>query len=718
MSSKLLYDQKSFKKFNSSNCCSDDNLKVYIRIRPPLMREKDSSLPFRSIASVSEDKSTLSLIEYLGLEFDEASKQKELVDYPNHFLPHPYTFDHIFDMDSTQEEVYHIAAVPAVKSLVDGYNSTIFAYGQTGTGKTYTMEGFIYDYLSPKKGLIPRAIEDIFKYIENNSNSDTTFIIRVTYLQIYNESIDDLLKPEKKHLSIRESQKKGLYVEGLSEWAVRSPNDIYALLERGAQCRTKASTNMNDVSSRSHAVFTIILEQMKICNGKKRFKSGKLNMVDLAGSERVKISGATGKQLDESRRINKSLSALGNVINALTDPKTKHIPYRDSKLTRLLQNSLGGNCKTSMIAMISPYDGSYNESTSTLNFAKRAKSIRIKASINEEVNQNALISQYEKELSRLRQELNEKNEIINSNAFIKKIEMERIQAEKDKNEALQALEKASLRFLQEREEKRKLEKKIEIMNFQMIPGGQKIKIEDTPEFKTLLQKHQILLQKDFNEKLNDLEKKKELIQISKEQVDSYNTLLHKQKETMEALTNNLKEKEDNITHLNEMIDSYEKIINEQDNIIEIKNQRIKLLENILIKNKVNFPKDTIYKINNSYSSNIGGKFNNFKNKGNSQEISMTDDGKKDDNNCNTSGGNNDDNKDNNYNNNDGDGGGNDFESEKIIIKFTDNINQIQSKKKRKIIKILKIIIKIIAMIIIKIITIIMIIMKKKLKIIL
>jgi len=256
-----------------------------------------------------------------------------------------------------------------------------------------------------------------------------------------------------------------------------------------------------------------------------------------------------------------------------------------------------------MIAMISPYDGSFNESISTLNFAKRAKSIRIKASINEELNQNALISQYENELNRLRKEFEEKNQLINNNEFIKKIEMEKIQAEKDKNEALQALEKASFRFLQEREEKIKLEKKIEIMKFQMIQGGQKIKIEDTPEFKTLIQKHQILLQKDFNEKLNDLEKKKELIQISKEQVDSYNTLLHKQKETMEALTNNLKEKEDNITHLNEMIDSYEKIINEQDNIIEIKNQRIKLLENILIKNKVNFPKDTIYKINNSYSSN-------------------------------------------------------------------------------------------------------------------
>ena len=607
-----LNEQKNLKKFATTNFSYDDNLKVYIRVRPPLMREKDSSLPFRSIASVSEDKRTISLIEYLGIEFDEASKQKEFIDYPNHFLPHPYTFDHIFDMDSTQEDVYQIAAVPAVESLEDGYNSTIFAYGQTGTGKTYTMEGFIYDYLSPNKGLIPRAIEDIFKYIENNSNSDTTFIIRVTYLQIYNESIDDLLKPEKKHLSIREGQKKGLYVEGLSEWAVRSPNDIYALLERGAQCRTKAYTNMNDVSSRSHAVFTIILEQMKISNGRKRFKAGKLNMVDLAGSERVKISGATGKQLDESRRINKSLSALGNVINALTDPKTKHIPYRDSKLTRLLQNSLGGNCKTSMIAMISPYDGSYNESTSTLNFAKRAKGIRIKAKINEEVNQNALISQYEKELSKLRQELSEKNEIINSNAFIKKIEMERIQAEKDKNEALQALEKASISFLQEREEKRKLEKKIEIMSFQMIPGGQKIKIEDTPEFKTLLQKHQILLQKDFNEKLSDLEKEKELIQISKEQVDSYNVLLHKQREAMDNLTNNLKEKEDNISHLNEMIDSYEKIINEQDNIIEMKNQRIKLLENILIKNNVEFPKDSLTTNSTPIFLSMTSKKNNSK----------------------------------------------------------------------------------------------------------
>ena len=145
MSTFKLKEQKSFKKNNANNNNNnnsyDDNLKVYIRVRPPLMREKDSSLPFRSVASVSEDKTTISLIEYLGFEFDEALKQKEIIDNPSNFLPHPYTFDHIFDMDSTQDDVYKISAVPAVESLISGFNSTIFAYGQTGTGKTYTMGG-------------------------------------------------------------------------------------------------------------------------------------------------------------------------------------------------------------------------------------------------------------------------------------------------------------------------------------------------------------------------------------------------------------------------------------------------------------------------------------------------------------------------------------------------------------------------------------------------
>jgi len=223
-------------------------------------------------------------------------------------------------------------------SILEGYNSTIFAYGQTGTGKTFTMEGFTYNSNDILRGIIPRSIEEIFNYIESFSKNDTKFMVRASYLQIYNEGISDLLKPEKSSLQIREDKKKGVFVESLSEWAVRNPADIYTLLQRGASCRATASTKMNDVSSRSHAVFMIVVEQLTILSGKNneqmtQIKVGKLNLVDLAGSERIRVTGAMGKQLEESKNINKSLSALGNVIYALTDKKTRsHIPYRDSKV--------------------------------------------------------------------------------------------------------------------------------------------------------------------------------------------------------------------------------------------------------------------------------------------------------------------------------------------------------------------------------------------------
>ena len=353
----------------------------------------EKGLPFRSIAITNKENKMVSLVEYIGAELDEAGRQREWVHSPQMFQMHRYTFDDVFDINTTQEEVYNCTAKPAVYSVLEGYNSTIFAYGQTGTGKTFTMEGFTYDNLDSSRGIIPRTIEDIFKYIESNSNRDTKFIIRAAYLQIYNEMISDLLKPNSpnKNLNIREDKKKGLYVEHLSEWAVRGPNDIYALLERGASCRAISNTNMNDVSSRSHAVFMIIVEQLigdNELNGQQITKVGRLNLVDLAGSERTRVTGATGKQLEESKKINKSLSALGNVINALTDPKGRtHIPYRDSKLTRLLENSLGGNCKTTMIATISPAQCSFNESLSTLNFAKRAKNIKNRPVINEDIDQ-------------------------------------------------------------------------------------------------------------------------------------------------------------------------------------------------------------------------------------------------------------------------------------------------------------------------------------------
>jgi len=263
-------------------------------------------------------------------------------------------------------------------------------------------------------------------------------VVRASYLQIYNENISDLLKNDRIGLQIREDKKRGVFVDGMSEWAVRSPSDIYSLLQRGALNRATAATKMNDVSSRSHAVFVLTVEQMSIVEneGKKggndtRIKVGKLNLVDLAGSERIRVTGATGKQLEESKKINRSLSALGNVIYALTDTKVgrKHIPYRDSKLTRLLEDSLGGNCKTTMMAMISPAHESFNESLSTLHFARRAKNIKNRPKINEDLDQKALIRQYEVELKKLRNELEEKNRLISSNEIVNNLEEQRKRAE-------------------------------------------------------------------------------------------------------------------------------------------------------------------------------------------------------------------------------------------------------------------------------------------------
>mmetsp|Transcript_30472 Transcript_30472/g.22599 ORF Transcript_30472/g.22599 Transcript_30472/m.22599 type:complete len:335 (+) Transcript_30472:806-1810(+) len=334
-------------------------------------------------------------------------------------------------------------------------------------------------------------MEEIFRFIQMQSNRNTTFMVRASYLQIYNEVISDLLKVDRTSLQIREDKKKGVFVEGLSEWAVRSPNEIYSLMQKGALSRATATTKMNDLSSRSHAVFIIIVEQMTAFEdnmngmsmdedgGSKQIKVGKLNLVDLAGSERVRVTGATGKRLEESKKINQSLSCLGNVIAALTDPKLRsHIPYRDSKLTRLLEDSLGGNCKTTMMAMISPSPDAFGESLSTLKFATRAKKIKNEARINEDVDQRALLRRYEIELKKLKQELMERNREGHHPQILSQLEAEKRQAEEDKAAAINALEAQSKEYLMEKEEKKRLEEKIKMMNSQMLVGGKKV--EDTP----------------------------------------------------------------------------------------------------------------------------------------------------------------------------------------------------------------------------------------------
>ena len=594
-------------RFNTSSSNSTnntDNLKVAIRVRPPLPREIEKNLPFRAITLVSKENHTCSLVEYLGVELDEEKRQKEWISNPQLFQLHRFTFDEVFDINTSQDEVFNISAKPAVISVLEGYNSTIFAYGQTGTGKTFTMEGFTYNNMDNKRGIIPRTIECIFSYIESNSNKDTKFIIRAAYLQIYNEMISDLLKPENsnKNLSIREDKKKGLYVDDLSEWAVRNPSDIYALLERGATCREVSNTFMNDVSSRSHAVFMITVEQLISKTGKQITKIGKLNLVDLAGSERTRITGATGKQLQESIKINKSLSALGNVINALTDTKErKHIPYRDSKLTRLLEDSLGGNCKTTMIATISPAQCSFNESLSTLNFAKRAKNIKNRPVINEDIDHNGLIHQYENELKKIRKELEEKNKIIELNEEILKLKN---REEKEKIDAIKAYEQTSRQLLIEREEKQKLENKIQLMNLQMIKGGEKI--EETPQFKNALQE----MEKDFEKRILEIKKEKEQFEDSKSQVEAYNKLLYQQRDIMNSLSISLNEKEETINDLIKTKNELENTILELNNILKIKSQYIIDLEKILDNNKIKHKEYSKLNMNNSKLNNSNNSNNN------------------------------------------------------------------------------------------------------------
>jgi len=283
-----------------------------------------------------------------------------------------------------------------------GYNGTIFAYGQTGSGKTYTMMGPDINEES-QKGVIPNAIDHIFECIA----ADTTgaeIQLGVSYMEVYREVIRDLLDPSKVILQVRDSPLKGIYVEDLTYEYVTCKEDIVELLEIGQKARVTKSTSMNDTSSRSHSVFVLTVHQ-KLPNG--TTKAGKLNFIDLAGSEKIAKTGASGDTLEEAKKINQSLSALGMVIKSLADGKP-HIPYRDSKLTRLLQDSLGGNTKTTLLVNLSPADDNIDESVSTLNFAKRAKTIKNIVKVNEQKSAEemaAMIRVLQRDLDAARKEI-------------------------------------------------------------------------------------------------------------------------------------------------------------------------------------------------------------------------------------------------------------------------------------------------------------------------
>lgn len=284
-------------------------------------------------------------------------------------------------MACKQQDIFDFSIRPTVDDILNGYNGTVFAYGQTGAGKSYTMMGTNIDD-DEGRGVIPRIVEQIFASIMT-SPSTIEYTVRVSYMEIYMERIRDLLAPQNDNLPVHEEKNRGVYVKGLLEIYVSSVQEVYEVMRRGGNARAVAATNMNQESSRSHSIFVITVTQKNVETGSA--KSGQLFLVDLAGSEKVGKTGASGQTLEEAKKINKSLSALGMVINALTDGKSSHVPYRDSKLTRILQESLGGNSRTTLIINCSP--SSYNdaETLSTLRFGTRAKSIKNKAKVNAEL---------------------------------------------------------------------------------------------------------------------------------------------------------------------------------------------------------------------------------------------------------------------------------------------------------------------------------------------
>jgi len=366
-------------------------VKVVVRVRP--LNSAETKEGFKMITKVNTIDGTIKV---------EIPRK----DASNHETPaKTFTFDTVFAPEVKQVDVYNRVARPIVSNVLEGYNGTIFAYGQTGTGKTFTMEG---DRAVPElKGIIPNSFAHIFGHIAK-SGDDKNFLVRVSYLEIYNEEVRDLLgKDQQARLEVKERPDVGVYVKDLSAFVVNNADDMDKIMTMGNKNRSVGSTNMNAHSSRSHAIFTTTIEcAEKGADKQTMFRVGKLHLVDLAGSERQSKTGASGQRLKEATKINLSLSTLGNVISALVDGKSTHVPYRNSKLTRLLQDSLGGNSKTLMFANVGPADFNYDETISTLRYANRAKSIKNKARINEDP-KDALMKQYQKEIEELKRLLEE-----------------------------------------------------------------------------------------------------------------------------------------------------------------------------------------------------------------------------------------------------------------------------------------------------------------------
>ena len=564
-----------------------------------------------------------------------------------------FTFDHTYDWRATQQLIFEQTALPILESIMEGYNGTIFAYGQTGTGKTYTMEG---NDNETDKGIIPRSIDWIFNNIKNYPAQQ--FLVRVSFVEIYNEEVRDLLsKTKRQKLNVREKDKV-FYVENVTVIQAENSQMTLDIMKAGRVNRATGATKMNPGSSRSHSIFSITVESSTLDEqGEAHYKVGKLNLVDLAGSERQSKTESTGERFIEATKINLSLTCLGSVINKLVSGKQQYIPYRDSKLTMLLQDSLGGNTKTVMIANVGPADYNYDETLNTLWYASRAKKIKNKPRINEDP-KDALLRQYQEEIELMKKKLlamgkadlvmqisgnsgvgrniiNEEKQIqkasedmenerrqfkAQSEAEINKIKEQKNKSEEEKKKLIEEIKKKNEENNIKKKEGEELLAKYKKIKGQMIKGDDTQKKVKEQEIEIRRQREELEIKKREEQRLKEIQEEKEKntfdlkkkYDTKKQNIDDLNDKIGKIQAQLEAKSRENKENEEKFgeeeDQFRELLIRQEREVKRLDYIIskfvpeEEKERILKCLEYS--------DKDGCYKINNkkalvnNYKQNI------------------------------------------------------------------------------------------------------------------
>ncbi len=496
-----------------------------------------------------------------------------------------FTFDHTYDWRATQQLIFNQTALPILESIMEGYNGTIFAYGQTGTGKTYTMEG---NDNETDKGIIPRSIDWIFNNIKNYPAQQ--FLVRVSFVEIYNEEVRDLLsKVKRQKLNVREKDKV-FYVENVTVIQAENSKMTLDIMKAGRANRATGATKMNPGSSRSHSIFSITVESSTTDEaGEAHYKVGKLNLVDLAGSERQSKTESTGERFVEATKINLSLTCLGSVINKLVSGKQEYIPYRDSKLTMLLQDSLGGNTKTVMIANVGPADYNFDETMNTLWYAQRAKKIKNKPRINEDP-KDALLRQYQEEIELMKKKLmamgkgdlvmkisgtsgggknivNEEKQIqkaledmenetkqfkAQSEAAINQIKEQKNKSEEEKNRLIEEIKRKNEENNIKKKEGEELLAKYKSIKSKMIKGDDTQKKVKEQEIEIKRQREELEIQKREEQRLKEIQEEKEKNAIDlkkkydtkKQNIDDLNDKIGKVQAQLEAKKRENKENEE------------------------------------------------------------------------------------------------------------------------------------------------------------------------------